>query len=149
MHININDLELNLRPFDTDLLLKKSKGFDEEIQKLQKKLDAIPELPAVNNESGIRGSEPSDPTGKLALRRMELIEKINEINLYKEMLECGLSVLTDDERIVINGFYFGKKRIRSFVWEYGRKHGLCKDYVYKRKNEVLRKMGDFILKNYY
>ena len=140
---------MNWRPFDTNMFLKKSKYWPMEKAKLKKELDEMPELPSTENKSGVRSGNISDMTGQMAMRRLEIEAQIEEIELYEEMLRYGLSVLSEDEKDVINGFYFDGRAIGTFVWKYGRKSGICKDYVYAKRNRALKKMGDALLKKYY
>lgn len=134
---------------DVEGLIKDSKTADERLAKLKEELENIPELPSVDNKTGVRSSDPSDLTAQTALRRLKILAEIEEILLDKEMLNYALKRLTEDERALINGFFYPKKQIGVFVHEYGRTHGLCKDYVYDERTRVLDKIEGLIHEGYY
>ena len=140
---------MNWRRFDTEAFLKASKDWDEDLRKLREKLDNMPELPSVNNESGVRSSDISDMTYQMALRRLKIQSEIEELLLNKEMLRYSLRLLTEDERALVNGFYFPKKKIGVFVQEYGQSHGMSDRKVYYERNRVLKKIGLAIESEYY
>ena len=106
-------------------------------------------LPSVNNESGVRSGEIANPTAKTALRSLELQNKIQEIIHNEQMLNFALGQLSEDEKALINGFFYPNRTIGSFVYDYGRKYGLCKDYVYAERERVLDKMRRSIEKEFY
>lgn len=137
------------RPFDVKAFLKASKRWDEDIKKLRQQHDDLPLLPSMGDKTTGKSGNVSDVTGRLALRRLEIKAKIEKLELYKEMLAYVLKTLTEDERLLVNGFFFPKKEIGVFVQEYGIEHGLCKDYVYAERDKVLKKMSDTLLREYY
>ena len=137
------------RPFNTHAFLKQSKKWDEKIKEIEQKLAEISELPAVENKTGVRSGKTSDLTQQTAMKKMELQEKLDRLKRDKEMLQYALDKLGEPDRELINGFYFSKKQRSIFVWNYGRKYGLCKDYVYSERNRVLKEMGEEIVKKFY
>lgn len=132
------------RPFAITKFLKDSRHWAERIKKLEQELEDLSPLPSVNNESGVRSSEPSDMTAKMALRRLEIAAEIEELRYNEEMLRYALKRLSEDERELINGFFFPKKAKGVFVWEYGRNHGMSERRVYTERDNVLRKLGDIV-----
>jgi len=137
------------RPFDIKAFLKASRHWDDDIKRLQEEHDNLSELPAMGNNPG-RSSETSDLTANVALKRLKIASQIEEIRLYKEMLDFALKSLTEDERRLIDGFFYpSKMSIGSFVWEYGREKGICKDYVYRERDRALTKMRHVIERVYY
>ena len=134
---------------DVEGLIKDSKTADGRLKKLREELENMPELPSVDNKTGVRSSEPSDLTAQTALRRLKILAEIEEILLDKEMLNYALKRLTEDERALIDGVYFPKKKVSIFVQEYGLKHGMCDRNVYYEKDRVLDKMEQMIHKEYY
>ena len=136
------------RPFDIKSFLKASRHWDEDIRRLQEEHDNLSELPAMGNNPG-RSSDVTDLTAQVALKRLKIVAEIEEIRLYKEMLELALKTLTKDERRLIEGFYFPKKSKGEFVYEYSRDKGICKDYVYRDRDMALQHMRDVIERVYY
>ena len=137
------------RHFDTEAFLKASRFWDEKIKELETELSNMSGLPAVNNESGIRGSDISDMTAQMALRRLKITAQIEDIKLDKEILKYALKMLSEEESELINGFFFPKKAIGTFVWEYSRKYAMSERKVYEERKRVLRKMGDLIEEEFY
>ena len=140
---------MDWRPFDIKSFLKASRHWKNDRERLQQELDEMLYLPSVTNESGIRSGNIAEPAAKTALKIIEIEDKIKEILLYEEMLDCALAELTADERTLIDGFFYPRKTIGVFVHDYGRKHGLCKDYVYAERERVLEKMKRKIETEYY
>ena len=140
---------MDWRPFDIKYFLKASRHWKNDRERLQQELDEMLYLPSVTNESGIRSGNIAEPAAKTALKIIEIEDKIKEILLYEEMLDCALAELTADERTLIDGFFYPRKTIGVFVHDYGRKHGLCKDYVYAERERVLEKMKRKIETEYY
>ena len=137
------------RPFDIRSFLKESKKWDGQIKKLEEELENISELPSTGNNPVVGNGNISDLTAKTAVRRFEISAEIEEIKLNKEMLAFAMKRLSDDEKQLIQGFYYPKKRIDRFISDYGSEHGLCRSYVYEKLNRTLDKMGRMILKMYY
>ena len=137
------------RRFDIKSFLKASRHWKRDRERLEEELNNILYLPSVTNESGIRSGNIADPAAKTALRSLELQSKIEEISLNETMLAFALSQLTADEKMLIDGFFYPRKTIGIFVHDYGRKHGLCKDYVYAERERVLEKMRRIIEREYY
>ena len=135
--------------FDILSFLKASKDWDDDLKKLQTELDNISYLPAGGNESGVRGSDISEPPYRIAVRELEIQAEMEEILLNKEILKYALNKLTEDEKDLINGFFYPKKRISVFVYEYGRRRGLSKTLVYDERTKVLDKLRRIIEAEYY
>lgn len=140
---------MSWRRFDIKAFLKDSHHWDEKIAELQQKLDDMPELPAVGNDSGVHSGNISDMTAQTALKRLQIVADIEEIKLNKEMLRYAIKRLTEDERRLLNAFFYPKKPIGIFVHEYGLEHGLSKNLVYAERERVLDKMRLLIEEEYY
>lgn len=139
---------MNWHRFDIKGFLKASKHWEEDKAKLEQEMDALLTLPSIKNESGVHSSNVSDITAQTALRRLQIQAEIEEIKLNEEMLNYALKQLTEDERALIDGFFYPRQKIGVFVEEYGRKHGMCKDYVYRDKDAALNKMRTIIETEY-
>lgn len=140
---------MNYVRFDTVAFLKDSKTWGGKKSKLLQELEFMSELPSVNNESGVRSGKISKPAETMAMRRIKLKEQIEEIERNEEMLRYGMSTLTDSEKELVVGLYISDRRNGIVVWEWGRKHGLNKDYVYEELHKILREMGDKIEARFY
>lgn len=137
------------RPFDTHSFLKASRDWPEQKAKLQEKLNRISTLPSINNETGVRSGNVSDITADIAFRRLKIKAEIDAIEQDEEMLDYALKTISEDERALINGIYYPKKKVGVFVQEYAHSHYMCERRVYNEKDRVLKKMGDAILNRYY
>ena len=137
------------RRFDIKSFLKASKYWKRDKERLEEELNNMLYLPSATNESGVRSGNIAEPAAKTALRSLELQAKIEEILLNEEMLDYAMNQLTADEKMLIDGFFYPRKTIGKFVHDYGRKHGLCKDYVYAERERVLEKMRRIIEREYY
>lgn len=135
--------------FDIQSFLKASKHWEEDIAKLRQEMDSLSLLPSSGGAGGIQKNSISDMTASAALRRLEIQAEIEEIMLNKEMLAFALKRLTEDERRLIDGFFYPKKSIGEFVEEYGRDHFLTPKYVYFERSAALEKMRLLIEAEYY
>ncbi len=129
--------------------LKESKKWKADIKKLEQKLEDMPVLPGIGNTSGIRSGNVADMTAQMALRRLEITAQIEELKFNEEMLRYALRTLTEDERTLINGFFYPRKKIGVFVQEYGQEHGFGKNLVYAARDDALDKMRRVIEQEYY
>ena len=135
------------RHFDTELFIKQLKVWREEKKKLQEKLDAIPLLPSTTNESGVRGSDISEPTARLAMKRIELLDQIKDIEKCERAYDLAKARLTPEELEIFQMFFEPKKLISTAVDEYSGGNYVCRGIVYKRRRQVLEKL-DRILGGY-
>lgn len=135
--------------FDILPFLESSKHWQDDLRKLQNELDNISYLPAGGNETGVRGSDISETPYSITLQKLKIQAGINKIKKDMGMLDYGLKCLTEDEKELIDGFFYPKKAKGVFVYEYGRKHGLCKTLVYDKRTKVLDKLRRIIEAEYY
>ena len=135
--------------FDIKSFLKASRHWDEDLKKLNEELSDLPYLPAVDNKTGVRRSDISDTVAQIAHRRLKIQDRIDEILLDKEMLDYAFKTLTEDERSLIDGIFYPKKKIGVFVQEYGHEHGLSERSVHYAKDRILNRMKDAIIRKYY
>lgn len=135
--------------FDILAFLKESKHWDKKLKTLQDELDGISYIPAGGNDTGIRGSDISEPPYTITVQELQIQAEMEEIKLNKEMLKYALKQLTEDERALIDGFFYPKKTMRVFVREYGAKYGLSDTLVYDKRTKVLDKLRRIIEAEYY
>ena len=137
------------RRFDIESFLESSKGWDDDIEKLQRELDNLPELPAVSNDSGIHSGKVSDLTAQTVIKKLKIQADIEELKLNKEMLVYAVRRLSEDEIKLLKGFFYPRKPIGIFVHEYGLDHGLGKNLVYAERKKLLEKMRMLIEGEFY
>ena len=137
------------RPFDIKSFLKASRHWDDDIKKLQEEHDNLSVLPGMSDVPSGKTGNVSDVTAGAALRRLKITSQIEEIKLNKEILAFALKMLTEDERALIEGFYYPKKSIAVFIQEYGREHGMGRSLVYTERDRIEQSMARVIEDRYY
>ena len=130
--------------FDTVMFLKDAKRWESRKKQLIQRLESMSELPSVNNPSGVRSGSISKPTQAQALERLEIEEELAQIELQEEMLQYGLGSLNENDKELVVGMYLSSRRNGIVVYEWGRKNGLNKDYVYDELHRILWTMGEKI-----
>ncbi|MDT3386256.1 MAG: hypothetical protein LIR46_00590 [Bacteroidota bacterium] len=126
------------------MFIKQLKVWREEKKKLQEQLDSIPLLPANQNESGVRGSDVSEPTAKLALKRLEIQDQIDDIERCEKVYDIAKARLTPDELEILQIFFEPKKPIWKAIDDYSGGNYVCRGIVYKRRRLLLEKLGRII-----
>ena len=134
--------------FNAEMFLKGRKSRLEEKKRLQGQLDALSELPSVDNKTGVRSSVPSDPTANHAAAELELINRIEDIDICEEAYEYGMSRLTEDEQKLIKGFFEPKMPIWKFVRKWENEHYMGTTSVYKERRLALEKFSSEIEKKW-
>ena len=129
--------------FDAHNFLKESKGWAKEKKKLERELEEIPELKAIEN-SEVHSGNISDPTASTSFKRFFIETQIERLDLYREALNYAWDNLTDEEKDMLNGFYFTHKRINYEVHLLCDKYHIEKSQVYNRKNKALQKLTDLV-----
>lgn len=130
--------------FNPEEFMKNLKGWRKEKERLQDELDSISELPSINNITGVRGSEISDPTSTQALRRMKLQIEIDDIEICEQAYEYAMTKLTQDEQDIIKGFFEPKMPIWRFVRQWEKEHFVGTTMVYKARRLALKRFGEII-----
>lgn len=132
------------RHFDTEMFIKRLREWRVEKKKLEQRLAEIPLLPSKGVESGIRGSDVSEPTARIALQRMEITDQIKDIERCERIYDLAKSRLTPDELEIFQIFFEPKKLISTAVDEYSGGNYVCRGIVYKRRRQVLDKLDRII-----
>ena len=140
---------MNYIHFDTLMFLKDSKNWGKEKKRLKEVLEAMSEIPSRDNPSGVRSGKISKLTQEMALKKIEIEDKLAQIELNEEMLKYGLDTLSESDKSLVVGLYMSSKRNGIVVWEWGRKYGLNKDYVYREVHRILWEMGEKIEARFY
>lgn len=121
--------------------LPKAKARKEE---LLSRLRELSELPAIDNSTGIRGGDVSDPTAKQATERLKIICEIESIEECERAYDYALARLTEMEREFFLDFTdpFQSKRK---VWETWKKKYYMEDTaLYNVRRRILDKFGGLI-----
>ena len=91
--------------FFGDKFLSEAKGWNKEIRDIDAELEEVCELPAVTS-SEVHSTNIGDPTEKIAFSVMVIRAKKARIETYKEILDRGLKSLNEEQKKVIDAFYF-------------------------------------------
>jgi len=132
------------RRFDTELFIKKLKDWRVDREKLLKRLEAIPELPAVNNHSGVRSSDISKPAENMAIKRAEIETEIADIDECIGVYEYAKAQLSPEEREVFTRFFEPKKPIWKEIDEYTHGNYTNRIEMYRRRWRILAKLDRII-----
>ena len=101
-------------------------------KKLEAKLDAISLLPSKTDDTGIRGSNKSEPAATIAFRRMAIKDELAEIDRLISLYDTCFGMLTDREQDVITLFYSAQKSTPIKRQEYCRKYLTNETDLYSR-----------------
>jgi len=129
--------------FDTELFIKQLKIWKKEKEKLMERLEEISVLPSVNN-NGIRSSEVSDPTAKLAIKRLEIEENIKDIERCEAIYEVAKKSLTKEELEVFELFFEPDKPIWKGIDDYTYSHYTSRMCLYRERRKILEKLDRLI-----
>ena len=140
MLTNLNDYET----FDVEKFLRTRQKRLEEKERLEQELKNLSPLPAFNNESGVRGTDISDPTSVRAAEELSLIDKIEEIEECEEAYNYAMKCLEADEREIITGLFEPKMPIWKFRHEWSQRHFLGDTMFYRERERVLKKFGEVV-----
>ena len=132
------------RHFDTELFVKRLKEWRKDREKLLAELESMSELPSVNNPTGVRSSEISKPAETQAVRMIEVMTEIEDIDECIEVYEYAKAQLTTEEREVFERFFEPKKPIWKEIDEYTRGNYTNRIEMYRRRWRILAKMDRII-----
>ena len=133
--------------FDTEMFIKQIKIWEKEKERLIQELEAISELPSVNKNE-VRGTDISDPTSRLALKRLEIQEHISDIEECEAVYEFAKASLTPEELEIFQLFFDPKEPIWKAIDKYTQKKYTCRMNVYRERRRILEKLDRLIAKKY-
>ncbi len=134
--------------FNPEEFLKNLNGWREEKKRLQEELNSMSELPSVNNITGVRGSDISDPTSAQAFRRMKIQKEIEDIEICEQAYEYAMKKLTQDEQDILKGFFEPSMPIWKFVRKWEKEHFVGTTLVYKARRLALNRFSEIIEETY-
>lgn len=136
--------------FDMVAFLKQSKYWKKDLAKKKLELQEITMLTSVQTDKLPSGSgKVSDPTSNVVARREKIISEIDYIRLCQAALKDSLSQLNEEEREIIDGFFFSRKtkdvegRRLATKYNYNYPNG-----IYNARNKALDKMRNYITREY-
>ena len=135
--------------FDSEEFIKNLKKWRKEKEKYVEQLEALSELPAFDNKSGVRSSGISDPTANQTMDRLRLEFEIEDIEWCEEAYRYGLSKLSEEERELLLMFFEPKKPIWREIEDYTEKNFISRMTTYTRRREVIRKLNSIIEERFF
>lgn len=130
--------------FDTERFIKNLKLWKKEKERLKQELESIPELPSVRNDSGVHSTEISEPTARIALKRLEIIEQIEDIERCERTYEIAKGYLTPAELEIFTIFFEPKEPIWKGVDRYAHGNYTCRMNIYRERRKILEKLDRLI-----
>ena len=132
------------RHFDTERFIKNLKYWREEREKLLAELESMSELPSVNNPTGVRSSDISTPAEAHAVRRLEIVDEIDDIDECIGVYEYAKAQLSPEELEVFTRFFEPKKPIWKEIDEYTHGNYTNRIEMYRRRWRILAKLDRVI-----
>ena len=133
--------------FDTERFIKNLKNWKKEKEKLKKELEEMPMLPSVKNDSGVHSTDVSDPTSRLALKRLEIIDEIEDIEQCERAYEIAKGHLTPHELEIFKIFFEPKEPIWKGIDRYAHGNYTCRMNIYRERRKILEKLDRLIANN--
>lgn len=128
--------------FNSARFLKNSRKWDDELKQLHNALDSITEIGGASDDPG-RSSDISRPTERTSLDRMAIESRINVLNLYKRALTYCMKVISDYDKVLIEGFFFNSGSIHIFVELWCKENGYTnRTYCYRDRRIALEHFAD-------
>lgn len=134
--------------FDSEEFIKNLKKWRIEKEKYIEQLEALSELPSVDNKSGVHSSEISDPTAKQTMDRLRLEFEIEDIEWCEEAYRYGMGKLSEEERELLLMFFEPKKPIWREIEDYTEKKFISRMTTYTRRRDAIRKLNNIIEEKY-
>lgn len=131
----------NYMRFDAEQFLKDSRHWSEEIDRLKLELEAITEIGGRKELPS--GGGVSDPTFKTAASREAIQAKIDRIRGYQEQFIYAWNCLSEDDAIVLTGFFFAHGYTYKFVDYWCEKYHSNRQYCYAARREAIERFGQF------
>lgn len=130
--------------FNAEKFLSSRNRWLEEKKKLEMMLVEMSELPSHNDESGVRGSDISDPTQRQASRIVEIKEKISEIDTLEEMYHKSIRSLSEESQFLVKVFFEPEMEQWKFVRAAERKYGCRRSRIYEKRREAIDKIAEYV-----
>lgn len=134
--------------FNPVKFLNESREWQRRRRAIEVKIDSVSLIKSSSLGAVAKTNIKSDTVEAPAIKIMELEEEVADIDKYIKAKDWALSKLTEQEREVINGFFFRCERIDKFVRDYGRKYGMCRSDVYTARRLALDRLSEIICERF-
>lgn len=129
--------------FDPDRFLKDSKNWWKEKKNLEAELEAIPEIPAVEN-SEVHSTSTSDLTAKTALKKLMLQDEIERIDSYAEACRYAFDHLDPLDSEVLKSFYYSSGYLNYQIDRLANKYNAHPRTIYKYRRRALERFAKLV-----
>lgn len=127
---------INYIQFDIERFLRDARNWAEELKGLQEELDSITEISGASDNPG-HGSDISKPVERTAIDRDSVMSRMGQLKCYIDALNAGMNGLSEHDRELIIGFFFGDKNMFAFVEAWCRAHNSNRQYCYRDRRMAL------------
>lgn len=131
----------NYYRFDAEQFLKDSRTWSEDMDKLKLELSAITEIGGQKELPS--GGGVSDPTFRTVARREAIQSDIDQIKRHQERFLYAWNCLSDEDAILLTGFFFAPGYTYKFVDYWCKKHGSNRQYCYTARREAIEHFGRY------
>lgn len=129
----------NYYRFDAEQFLKDSRHWSEEIKRLELELSAVTEIGGQKELPS--GSGVSDPTPKTAASKEAIQAKIDRIKGYQEQFKYAWGTLSEDDALVLTGFFFAPGYVYNFVEFWCERNDSNRQYCYAARRKAIEHFG--------
>ena len=123
--------------FFGDKFLKDHTEWAKEKKQKEAELESVLELSAISS-SEVHTGNISDQTPKIAIEKMRVESSIDRLKTYEEVMQYGLSHVTEEQRKILTAFYFTTdKLVNALVHDLANEIGCSDRHIYRLKEEAL------------
>lgn len=127
---------INYIQFDIERFLRDSRTWEGELKELKKELDSITEISGASDNLG-HSTDISKPVERIAIDRDRVMSRMGQLKHYIDALDAGMKGLTEHDRELIIGFFFGDRSMFAFVDAWCREHNSNRQYCYRDRRIAL------------
>ena len=122
--------------FNIERFLRESRTWSEELKGLQDELDSITEIGGASDNPG-HTTDISRPVERTAIDRDRVMSRMGQLKHYIDALNAGMNGLSEYDRELIMGFFFGDRNMFAFVDAWCREHNSNRQYCYRDRRIAL------------
>lgn len=129
--------------FNAQKFIRESGTWEQRKKDLLQELDGITEIRVVDN-SPVRSGKLNDSTANVAMQRDRIQHQIERIEEYEAILQYAFGRLSDEQKEVIQLFFYSRGYIARLVRKFAEKYHISEREVYRRRREALTLISQII-----
>ena len=129
--------------FNAQKFIRESGTWEQRKKDLLQELDGITEIRGVDN-SPVRSGKLNDSTANVAMQRDRIQHQIERIEEYEAILQYAFGRLSDEQKEVIQLFFYSRGYIARLVRKFAGKYHISEREVYRRRREALTLISQII-----